>query len=156
VFTSLHRSVPPFIRYDLRDVMIVYEREECACGLCTRKLSQFLGRADEMVKLRGTNVFPVTCQSAISKDARTTGDYICVAYFAGEGLGRREEITVRIERRSPDVDAAALEKDMERALFKDLGVKVGVEIVEAGSLAELTRTGKGDKSKRLLDLRKGK
>ena len=63
---------------------------------------------------------------------------------------------MRIERRSPDVDSDALMKDMERALFKDLGVKVGVEIVEAGSLAELTRTGKGDKSRRLLDLRKGK
>jgi len=156
VFTSLHRSVPPFIRYDLRDVMILSEREECACGLCTRKLSLFLGRADEMVKLRGTNVFPLACQTAIAKDPRATGDFICVAYYVGEGLARREEMTVRIERRSPEVDKEALHRDMQKALHKDLGVRVEVEIVEAGTLAEHTRMGREGKVRRLLDLRKQK
>ncbi|MBN9062469.1 MAG: hypothetical protein BGP06_20310 [Rhizobiales bacterium 65-9] len=154
VATSLHRSVPPFIRYDLRDVLVITEREECACGLCTRKMSTFLGRADEMVKLRGTNVFPLACQNAITKDARTTGDFICVAFYVGEGLGRREEMTVRVERRSPDIDGDSLAEDLRRALHKDLGVRVDVEIVEAGSLAEHTRMGREGKVRRLLDLRK--
>lgn len=153
VATSLHRSVPPIIRYDLRDLMIMTDREESVSGLVTRKLSTFLGRADEMVKLRGTNVYPLACQNAVTKDDRTTGDYICVAYFVGEGLGRREEMTVRIERKSSSVDATALEADMRRALFRDLGVKVDVEIVEPGTLAEHTRLGR-DKVRRLLDLRK--
>ncbi len=153
VATSLHRSVPPLIRYDLRDLMIMTDREESESGLITRKLSTFLGRADEMVKLRGTNVYPLACQNAVTKDDRTTGDYICVAYHVGEGLGRREEMTVRIERKSAQVDAAALEADMRRELFKDLGVKVDIEIVEAGSLVEHTRLGR-DKVRRLLDLRK--
>lgn len=152
VATSLHRSVPPLIRYDLRDLMIMTDREESESGLITRKLSTFLGRADEMVKLRGTNVYPLACQNAVTKDDRTTGDYICVAYHTGEGLGRREEMTVRIERKSNQVDAAALEADMRRELFKDLGVKVDIEIVEPGSLAEHTRLGR-DKVRRLLDLR---
>lgn len=153
VATSLHRSVPPFIRYDLRDVMVVSPRAPCGCGLCTAKLSTFLGRADEMVKLRGTNVFPLACQNAVTKDRRTTGDFLCVARHAGEGLGRREEMTVRIERRSPEIDADALADDMRRALYKDLGVRVEVEIVEAGSLAEHTRMGREGKVRRLLDLR---
>lgn len=152
VATSLHRSTPPLIRYDLRDLMIMTPREESESGLITRKLSTFLGRADEMVKLRGNNVYPLACQNAINKDDRATGDYICVAYHVGEGLGRREEMTVRIERKSADVDKAALEQDMRTALFKDLGVKVDVEIVEPGTLAEHTRLGR-DKVRRLLDLR---
>ena len=154
VVTSLHRSVPPIIRYDLRDVMVLSEREECACGLATRKLGTFLGRADEMVKLRGTNVFPMACQTAVQKDLRTTGDFICVAFHVGEGLGRREEMTVRVERRSADIDAGVLAEDLRRALHRDLGVRVDVEIVEPGSLAVHTRMGGEGKPRRLLDLRK--
>lgn len=153
VATSLHRSVPPIIRYDLRDLMIMTDREESESGIVSRKLSTFLGRADEMVKLRGTNVYPLACQSAVTKDDRTTGDYICVVRYVGEGISRREEMTVRIERKSADVDSAALEAAMRQALYKDLGVKVDVEIVEPGALAEFTRLGK-DKVRRLLDLRK--
>lgn len=153
VATSLHRSVPPFIRYDLRDVLVISERSECRCGLCTRKMSTFLGRADEMVKLRGTNVFPLACQNAITKDPRTTGDFLCVAYYEGEGLGRHEEMIVRVERRSPDVDAGSLKADLERALHKDLGVRVLVAIAESGELAEHTRMGREGKVRRLLDLR---
>jgi phenylacetate-CoA ligase len=154
VVTSLHRGVPPIIRYDLRDVMVLSEREECACGLCTRKLGTFLGRADEMVKLRGTNVFPMACQTAVQRDPRTTGDYICVAFYIGEGLSRREEMTVRVERRSSDVGAGTLAEDLRRALHRDLGVRVDVEIVEPGSLAVHTRMGGEGKVRRLLDLRK--
>ena len=153
VITSLHRSVPPIIRYNLRDCMIAYERETCACGLVTRKLSTFLGRSDEMVKLRGTNVYPLACQNAVTKDPRTTGEFLCVARYVGEGLGRRETMVVRVERRNSDIDAVTLAADLAAALHKDLGVRVDVEIVERDTLAEHTRLGRDNKVKRLLDLR---
>jgi phenylacetate-CoA ligase len=153
VVTSLHRSIPPIIRYNLRDCLIAYEREPCACGLVTRKLSTFLGRSDEMVKLRGNNVYPLACQSAVTRDPRTTGEFLCVVRHAGEGLARREEMVVRVERRSRDVDARALAADLAVALHKDLGLRLDVEIVEAESLAEYTRLGRDNKVRRLLDLR---
>ncbi len=154
VVTSLHRSVPPFIRYNLRDLMTLFPHATCSCGLATRKLSTFLGRSDEMVKLRGTNVYPLACQTTIVSDSRTTGDFLCVAAYRGEGLGRRENLTVRIERRSAEIDGAILAEDMRRALHRDLGAKVDVEIVEAGTLAPITRMGGEGKVRRLLDLRK--
>lgn len=154
VVTSLHRSLPPIIRYNLQDLMILQPQQRCSCGMHTRKVSNFLGRSDEMVKLRGTNVYPLACQSAIAKDARTTGDYLCTAFYVGDGLERREEMTIRVERRSPDIDADALRQDLSDALHRDLGVRVDVEIVEAGSLAEHTRMGGEGKVRRLLDLRK--
>ena len=157
VVTSLHRSVPPIIRYNLRDCLIAYERAECACGLCTRKLSTFLGRSDEMVKLRGTNVYPLACQNAVTKDPRTTGEFLCVVSHIGEGLGLRETMVVQVERRSPDTDAQVLMADLAAALHKDLGVRVDVEIVERDTLIEHTMIGQQNKVKRLLDLReKGK
>jgi phenylacetate-CoA ligase len=152
VATSLHRSTPPIIRYNLRDLLQVHPRQTCGCGLHTARLSMFLGRADEMVKLRGTNVYPVACQTAINRDPRTTGDYICVVEHVGEGTARRERMTVRIEHRDGVVDREALKEDLARALHHDLGVRLEVEIVAPGSLAEVTRLGK-DKVRRLLDLR---
>ena len=61
-------------------------------------------------------------------------------------------MTVRVERRSPDVDATALAEDLRKALYNDLGARVGVEVVEAGALAEACGT--GEKPRRLLDLRR--
>lgn len=154
VATNLARSVPLFIRYNMRDRMRMGDRSECACGLCTRKLSLFLGRSDEMVKLRGTSVYPMACLSAVSREPRATDDYVCIVYYEGSGLGRRDEMVIRVERRSPDVDSAALAADMEAAFRKDLGVKVGVQVFEAGELAQFTKVGAEGKARRLIDLRR--
>lgn len=154
VVTSLHRSVPPLIRYNMRDLLVLHDREPCSCGLHTKKLSMFLGRSDEMVKLRGTNVYPLACQNAVTKDSRTTGDYLCVVYYVGENLARREEMVIRIERESTAIDSEELKQSMVEALHRDLGVKVDVEIVDPGTLAEHTKLGGEGKVRRLLDLRK--
>jgi phenylacetate-coenzyme A ligase PaaK-like adenylate-forming protein len=62
-------------------------------------------------------------------------------------------MVVRVERRSRDVDARALAGDLAKALHKDLGLRIDVEIVEAETLAEHTRLGRDNKVRRLLDLR---
>ena len=154
IATSLYRSVPPIIRFNMRDLLALSPRETCGCGLCTHKLSNFRGRSDEMVKLRGTNVYPLACMEAVARDPRTNGEYICVVSYDGEGLSRREKFVVRVERNAPSVDADALREDMENALHKDLGVRVDVEITDPGELAEFTGLGTQNKTKRLLDLRK--
>ena len=106
-----------------------------------------------MVKLRGTNVYPLACQPTIVGDARTTGDYLCVARSIGTGLERREEMIIRIERKAEAVAAEILRQDMSAALHRDLGVRIDVEIVEAGTLAPYTRMGGEGKVRRLLDER---
>ena len=153
VTTSLYRSLPPIIRYNMRDILVRYPRETCACGLSTAKLSTFLGRSDEMVKLRGTNVYPMACQSTVTGDPRTTGEYLCVVSRQGDGLALREKFVVRIERRSRGVDADRLRDDMAEALHRVLGVRVDVEIAEPGALSEFTGLGIQNKVRRLLDLR---
>lgn len=154
IATSLHRSVPPIIRYNLRDSFVLYPPAQCDCGLSTLRLSPFLGRSDEMVKLRGTNVYPMACQHAVAGDPRTTGEFLCVVSYEGTGTARRERMVVRVERRSAEVDAAALHEAMTKALKQDLGVRVDVEIAEPGQLAEHTRLGGEGKVRRLLDLRR--
>ncbi|MCW2829633.1 MAG: hypothetical protein JWP31_325 [Aeromicrobium sp.] len=152
VVTSLHRSVPPIIRYNLKDLMRVEPRSACGCGARTTKLSGFLGRSDEMVKLRATSVYPRAAQDTVQGDARSTGEFLCVVETIGSGLSARERMTVRVEARR-DVDERALRDDMVRSLQILFGVAVDVEIVPSGALAELTGLGGEGKVKRLLDLR---
>lgn len=156
VATSLHRNVPPIIRYDIKDAMAVRPRGHCACGLVTTRLSGLKGRSDEMVKLRGQNVFPMACQDPIRQDTRTNGQFLCVLTSDGEGITSRTEMTVRVERRSPDIDAASLQQDLEVALKNAISVRVGVEIAEAGELAQFTQLGGEGKIRRLLDLRQSR
>lgn len=153
VITSLHRSVPPFIRYNIRDLLALYPRERCECGMTTHKLSMLRGRSDEMIKLRGTSVYPLACQEAVVEDPRLTGEFVCVAAWIADGSARREEIFVRVERRSAELDAAAIASEMAVKLHRVLSIKVGVEVMEAGSLAEQTKGAHEVKPRRLLDLR---
>jgi len=145
--------VPPIIRYDLRDVMVLSEREECACGLATRKLGP-----SSAAPTRWSNcAAPTSSDGLPDRGAEGSAHHRRLhlrAFHVGEGLGRREEMTVRVERRSVDIDAGALAEDLRRALHRDLGVRVDVEIVEPGSLAVHTRMGGEGKPRRLLDLRK--
>jgi phenylacetate-CoA ligase len=106
-----------------------------------------------MVKLRGTNVYPMACQSAVTADPRATGEFLCVVAYSGEGLSRRESMTVRVEKKSDEIDDAVFAAEMEAALHRDLSVRVAVEIVPPGSLLPLTQVGSTGKSRRLLDLR---
>lgn len=153
VATSLHRSVPPIIRFNLRDRMRRYDRQDCPCGLRTEKLSTFLGRSDEMVKLRGQNVYPRSCQTAVLEHPDTTGEYLCVVTERGDGVRRATEMTIRIERRADEVDADRLAAELATRLNDVLSVRVDIEIAEAGALAPLTGLGGEGKVKRLLDLR---
>jgi phenylacetate-CoA ligase len=153
VATSLHRTCPPIIRYDLRDVLSLHERSHCECGLVTAKLSSFQRRADEMVKVRDQNVFPRAVEVVINDDPRTTGQYLCVATSRGAGPLKVTELTVRVERRGSYVDGESFTADLVPAFKRVLGVRVSVEVVEAGTLAPLTGYGGEGKIKRLLDLR---
>jgi phenylacetate-CoA ligase len=154
VATSLHRSYPPIIRYDLRDRFALSGRQHCECGVTSPKLSQFQGRVDEMVKVRSTNVFPRAIGAILANEGRSNGQYLCVVTSAGKGVVKRSAMTVRIERADRGVDALRLEHDLRDKLKGALGVSVGVDIVDPGDLAEDTRYGDREgKVRRLLDLR---
>ena len=154
VATALHRSYPPIIRYDIRDRFAMYPRRGCECGVQSSRLSHFMGRVDEMVKVRGTNVFPRAVEAILSKETRSNGQYLCVATDRGTGVVKMTELTVRVERAGSSVSKNDLRDDLLTALKNALGVAVGIEIVEPGELGEHTRYGeKEGKVRRLLDLR---
>src|SRR5438067_1656240 len=153
VITSLYRHHPPLIRYNLRDYIGIVSdgQRRCGCGSYTRRMDHFLGRSDDMVKIRGTNVFPMACVRAVTSDDRTTGEWLCVVERRGVGLEIREDMTVQVEvKDGTEGRAEELNRIREDRRKSELGIRVTVELVAAGSLRDYTY-GREGKARRLLD-----
>ena len=153
VITVFHRSLPPIIRYNVRDLARLVSDARCECGSCFRRMDHFLGRSDDMIKLRGVNIYPMGCLSAVRSDPRTTGEWLCVVERHVRDGVIRDEMTVQVELRRDASGAEGLREILERRLHNDLAVKVGVELVAAGSLAESANLGREGKPRRLVDRR---
>lgn len=154
VYTCFWRQHPPIIRYNLKDlVRFVDHGQKCGCGSWMLRMDHFLGRSDDMVKLRGTNLYPMACLDAVKSDDRSTGEWICVVDTVGEGADARDEMVVKVEYNDESIDKENFKQKMEKKLRNDLGVRVVVEPVPANSLAELTGYGGEKKVRRLLDNR---
>jgi phenylacetate-CoA ligase len=108
-----------------------------------------------MVKIRGTNVFPMACVRAVTSDDRTTGEWLCVVERRGSGLEIREDMTVQVEVKDAIEDREQLIRILEDRLKSDLGIRVTVELVPAGSLRDYTY-GREGKARRLLDKSRAK
>jgi phenylacetate-CoA ligase len=153
VVTLLWRETAPIIRYNLRDLGRMVSEARCSCGGTFRRMDHFLGRSDDMVKIRGVNIYPMACLPAVKSDARTTGEWICVAERQEEGGVLRDEMLVRVETQNGVGQPVDLHAHLERRLREDLGLKIRVELVPEGSLAPLTNVGREGKARRLLDKR---
>jgi phenylacetate-CoA ligase len=149
--TTLYRHGAPQIRFNVNDISAMVPGT-CACGSSLRRLDRIFGRNDNMIKLRGVNVFPEAVGEAVGQDRRTNGEYFCIVERGG--AAGRDEMTVMVEVPDPAVDRAALRDDLERRLKEVLGVKVVVRPMDRGALLPYTGVAETSKIKRLLDKRK--
>jgi phenylacetate-CoA ligase len=149
--TTLFKYSAPLIRYNINDVSRIMPGT-CACGSTLLRLEKIFGRSDNMVKLRGVNVFPEAVGALVAEDARSTGEYFCVVERAGED--GHDEMTVMVEAAAASVDIAALHDDLERRLHEALSVRVQVKVVGRGELDPHTGVTRNTKARRLLDNRK--
>lgn len=151
--TILSRRIPPVIRFNLRDLGRLLPETTSALGSNFRRMDHFLGRSDAMVKLRGTNVYPMACLSAVRSDARSTGEWVCIVErYERDGV-LRDEMTVQVEVRKDAGSLEGLAAALEKRLHADLGVRVAVELVPEGGIAEAANLGREGKPRRLVDKR---
>lgn len=138
----------PIIRFNTHDVT-----EEVTganpLGLPFRRIRGFLGRSDNMVKLRGINLFPTGIGALLVEHAEAaTGEFLCRVHRDGA----RDAMTAHLEVRGPR--DAALRERLEAALKTRLGVEIAVALEEPGALAALTQVEHRQKAIRLLDERR--
>lgn len=149
VLTSLTKEGLINIRYRTGDITRLLE-PECECGRCSTRVSRMIGRTDDMIIVRGINVFPTQIQDVISKIPEVTNQFQIVLTRNSKNL---DEMTVQVEleKEAFTDDIMKLEKIQQRVadeLMNVLSIRTGVDLLEFGSIE---RT--GGKSKRLIDNR---
>jgi phenylacetate-CoA ligase len=148
--TTLYKWGAPQIRFNVNDIS-AYATDTCPCCSSMRRLQRIFGRNDNMVKLRGVNVFPEAIGALVVQDDRTNGEYFVFVDRVGEA--QKDEMTVMVE--VPAADAGpAVKSDLERRLKEALGVRMTVEAHPKGALDPYTGSSQTTKVKRVMDRRK--
>ena len=147
--TELYKSGSPQFRYDIKDLSYLYPRERCACGSWLRRMAPFAGRGDNMVKLRGVNVWPEAVGDIALSVPGVAPDWFVRAVRRGD----RDELVLSVVGEAAESEWPAVQQAVEEKLRDRLGVRVGVEVVAPGSLDQLTEAGTAAKLKRFRDER---
>ena len=151
VFTSLTKTGLPVLRYRTRDISII-NTEECKCGRTHARMLRVTGRSDDMLKIKGVNVFPSQIEYAIMGFPELASQYLIVL----DRPGALDVFTVKVELaektlRDPQADLNKLKRQILEKIHNITGLSPILELVKPG---EIPRT--EGKAKRVLDLRKGK
>jgi phenylacetate-CoA ligase len=139
----------PIIRFNTHDVTRVCT-DPSPLGFNLKRIEGFLGRSDNMVKLRGINVFPQAIGPLLIEIEGFTGEYICRVRRDAQG---RDEITVAAEFRAPEQARAGIASACVETLKRKMGLEFGVEIVGPGDTARDTQVEVRQKPIRLIDER---
>jgi phenylacetate-CoA ligase len=118
-------------------------------GLRLRRMTGFHGRSDNMVKLRGINVYPIALGSILQALPETTGEVICRV----DRVGARDEMTVLVEAKAAEPARPGLAEAWRELLRRKVGAEIQVELVEPGATASLTGIERRQKPVRLIDRR---
>ncbi|MCU0628326.1 MAG: phenylacetate--CoA ligase [Methanoregulaceae archaeon] len=149
VVTMLQKEALPMIRYRIGDITS-FEDGVCACGRTHPRVMRISGRVDDMLIIRGINVFPSQIEYALMTVPEVGQHFQIVV----DRKGALDDMLVRVEvsRESFSdkiTDLMAIRKNVEHKLRNTLNVAVNVELVEPGSLPRFE-----GKAKRVIDRRK--
>ena len=149
VLTTITKEGMPMIRYRTRDLTVL-NREPCPCGRTLVRMSKVLGRSDDMLIIRGVNVFPSQVESVLLSLGETSPHYQLIV----DRVGHLDTLTVMVEVSdtmfSDEVRRLEmLEKKIQNELASVLKVSAQVRLVAAKTLERSE-----GKAKRVIDNRK--
>ncbi|MCI8451122.1 phenylacetate--CoA ligase family protein [Enterorhabdus sp. P55] len=151
VITTLVRECCPLIRYRTRDVTRIIS-EPCACGRTHRKIDYLRGRTDDMLIIRGVNVFPSQIEQVITEFPEIATQYQII--LSNKGPLDRVELQVETVPEFPIDEVRKIEDLKSRLgaeLKSNLQVAVEIKIVEPKTIERSM-----GKAKRVIDLREAK
>ena len=143
VITTLRKQGAPLIRYRTHDLSRILTGS-CPCGCPYPRIDTILGRTDDMVKVKGVNIFPAQIEEMLREVEGTSSEYQVMI----DHLNGRDIMTIFFEANLTD-DAR---RHLENAVRDHCKAKIGIQIVpKAVSIGELPRSEK--KSTRIYDNR---
>ena len=149
VFTCITKEALPLIRYRTRDIATI-RREKCSCGRTLIKMSKPAGRTDDMLIIRGVNVFPSQIESVLLDLNLATPNYVLVVNRVDNLDTLEVQVEMTSEMLSGSVrDIERVENRIKSALLSTLGLAATVRLVEPKTIARSE-----GKAKRIIDNRK--
>ncbi|NPV92969.1 MAG: phenylacetate--CoA ligase [Firmicutes bacterium] len=149
VLTTLTKEALPMIRYRTRDIAVL-NPEVCACGRTHVRMEKVLGRTDDMIIVRGVNVFPSQVETILLRSQYVAPFYQLVV----DRRGTMDELEVHVEVTEETLKSAEIRRLEEirnrinRDLESSLGIAVRVKLVEPKSIERSE-----GKAKRVVDRR---
>ena len=130
VLTHVARDCQPLVRFRTGDIVVVESTQPCACGRTAPRF-RVVDRADDMVVVRGVNVFPTSVAALVTADPSLSGEYRIVL----PGPGPYDYLPLDIERsRTSQEEAAPIAARIEMAARADLRVSARVRVLDFGGL----------------------
>lgn len=148
VFTTIDKEGIPVIRYRTRDISML-KPEVCACGRTLVRMQRVTGRTDDMLIIRGVNVFPSQIESVLLEIGETEPHYLLVV----DRKGNLDELEIWVEvSEKMFSDAVRRIEDVERKLRSEIGSLLGIsakiKLVEPKTIPRSE-----GKAKRVIDRR---
>ena len=148
VLTTINREAMPLLRYRTRDLTRILPGE-CPCGRHHKRLDRMKGRSDDMIILKGVNIFPIQIETILLQFKELGSDYLITL----ETAESNDEMTVEVELSQLFTDdygrLQALTREITRQLKYDIVVTPRVKLVPKGALPKSE-----GKAVRVKDLRK--
>jgi phenylacetate-CoA ligase len=149
VFTSLTKQAMPIIRYRTRDLARL-DHSQCPCGRTGVRMGRVIGRSDDMLIIRGVNVFPSQIEEALLRVEGTAPHYLIEI----DRPGNLDEVAVQVEVRPGDFsdkmsDMQELRNRIDREIQSVAGIRVDVRLVAPNTLERST-----GKATRVIDHRR--
>ncbi len=134
VFTTLNKTGMPLIRYRTRDICAIIS-EPCKCGRTSVRLAKITGRTDDMLIIRGVNVFPSQIESVLIKDKRISPHY----HITIDRINNLDVMSIEVElQRNVAFDEIQEIELMQKKLTADIasaiGVSAKVKLVQSGTV----------------------
>ena len=150
VFTTITRTGTPVIRYRTRDITYLF-RDKCSCGRTTVKMHRLYGRNDDMMIIRGVNVFPSQIEEVLFQIEGTQPHYQIILT---RGETHLDEIDIEVEVMESFFSDETrkmeeLRKKISEAVRSKLGINAIIKLVEPKTIARSE-----GKAKRVIDKRK--
>lgn len=149
VFTTFTKKAIPLLRYRTRDIVSA-TYGTCKCGRTSPRISRIKGRTDDMIVVRGINVFPSQIEHVLVDIEGTTPNYQIVVDRSSKNLDSLE-VQVEVEEKlfSDEIKKlTALEEKIKKEIYSILGISVKIRLMEPKSLPRSE-----GKAKRVIDKR---
>ncbi|MDR1319876.1 MAG: phenylacetate--CoA ligase [Gracilibacteraceae bacterium] len=142
VVTTLRKEGAPLLRYRTHDISRLIPGQ-CPCGRSYPRLDRIVGRTDDMIKVKGVNIYPGQIEDILRQTPGLSSEYLIVIDYDENG---KERLSMRAECAAPD--RAAVSRAVEQIFRAKIGLRIRCECV---GLGELPRSEK--KTRRVFDKR---